>query len=24
VQNSGHSIPLDNPRGLIEAVQTFL
>jgi pimeloyl-ACP methyl ester carboxylesterase len=24
VQNSGHSIPLDSPRGLIEAVQTFL
>ena len=24
VPNSGHSIPLDNPRGFIEAVQTFL
>lgn len=24
VPNSGHSIPLDNPRGFIDAVQTFL
>ncbi len=24
VPNAGHSIPLDNPRGFIEAVQTFL
>ena len=24
VQNSGHSVPLDNPPGFLEAVQTFL